>query len=83
MGTENTKIDKSPAQVGVLTNIEFGFTIHGISGIRRGDMFKINGSPYGYVSDGFFQVTNIKHSVSNNFWQTEVKGGFRATRGMD
>ena len=82
MGSENTKIDKSPAQVGVLTNIEFGFTIHGISGIRRGDMFKINGSPYGYVSDGFFQVTNIKHSVSNNFWQTEVKGGFRATRGI-
>jgi hypothetical protein len=82
MGSENTKIDKSPTQVGVLTNIEFGFTIHGISGIRRGDMFKINGSPYGYVSDGFFQVTNIKHSVSNNFWQTEVKGGFRATRGI-
>ena len=82
MGNENTKIDASKSQVGVLTNIEFGFTIHGISGIRRGDMFKINGSPYGYVSDGFFQVTNIKHSVSNNFWQTEVKGGFRATRGI-
>lgn len=82
MGSENTKIDKSTSQVGVLTNIEFGFTIHGISGIRRGDMFKINGSPYGYVSDGFFQVTNIKHSISNNFWQTEVKGGFRATRGI-
>lgn len=83
MGNENTIIDKfSSPQVGVLTNIEFGFTIHGISGIRRGDMFKINGSPYGYVSEGFFQVTNIKHSVSNNFWQTEVKGGFRATRGM-
>lgn len=83
MSNENKVIDKSSSpQVGVLTNIEFGFTIHGISGIRRGDMFKINGSPYGYVSEGFFQVTNIKHSVSNNFWQTEVKGGFRATRGI-
>jgi hypothetical protein len=80
MRNENKVIDVSKSQVGVLTNIEFGFTIHGISGIRRGDMFKINGSPYGYVSNGFFQVTNIKHSVSNNFWQTEVKGGFRAQR---
>ena len=79
MGNENTTIDGSSG-IGVLTNIQFGFTVHGISGVRRGDTFKINGSPYGYVSKGFFQVTNIKHTLSGNFWTTEITGGFRPMR---
>jgi hypothetical protein len=81
MGNENTAIDGSDSSIGVLTNIQFGFTVHGVSGVRRGDTFRINGSPYGYVSDGFFQVTNIKHSISGNVWTTEITGGFRPTRG--
>ena len=61
-----------------LLPIEFTFTIHGISGIRRGDMFRINGLPSVYSREGsFFQVLSVKHSVSDMKWTTEVKGGWR------
>lgn len=81
VGAEKVDIDNK-SFVGVLTNIQFSFTVHGISGITRGAMFKINGSPYGYVTEGFFQVTNVKHSVVNNQWRTEITGGFRATKSI-
>lgn len=80
VGYDRDYLDKKQ-QVGVLTDINFSFTIHGVSGIRRGDTFKINGSPYGYVMEGFFQVIEVKHTVSGNVWTTEVTGGFRPVGG--
>jgi hypothetical protein len=60
-----------------LMPINFTFKIHGVSGIRRGDMFKVNGIPYIYTKNGFFQVTSIKHSIEGMQWVTEVTGGYR------
>ena len=60
-----------------LMPITFTFKVHGISGIRRGDMFKVRGLPSMY-DDGFFQVLSIKHSLQGMEWTTEVTGGFRS-----
>jgi hypothetical protein len=59
-----------------LMPINFTFKVHGISGIRRGDMFKVNGIPSIY-NNGFFQVLSVKHTVDGMQWTTEVTGGYR------
>jgi hypothetical protein len=62
--------------------IKFTFKIHGISGIKRGDMFKIKGLPYMYERPGsFFQTLSVKHSIDGMIWTTEVTGGFRPSNG--
>ena len=40
----------------MLLPIKFTFTIHGLSGWKRGDKFKVVGLPQRY-NNGFFQVT--------------------------
>ena len=57
--------------------IKFTGTIHGVSGLKRGDKFIVNGLPAGYQNSGFFQVTAIKHIIDGMIWKTEIEGGFR------
>ena len=66
--------------VGSLTNIKFSFTVHGVSGMKRGDKFRINGLPSDYTDKGFFQVMDIKHNIDGMMWKTEVTGGWRPFR---
>ncbi len=63
--------------VSPLMPIKFTGTIHGVSGIKRGDKFIVNGLPAGYQGSGFFQVTAIKHIIDGMVWKTEIEGGFR------
>jgi len=58
--------------------IKYKFKTLGISGIRRGDTFHINGIPKKYATDGIFQVTQVDHNISGMMWTTEVTGDFRA-----
>jgi hypothetical protein len=63
---------------GALMPIQFSFKIHGISGIKRGDMFRINGLPSMYEAKGsFFQPLSVKHTIEGMQWTTEITGGFR------
>jgi hypothetical protein len=62
-----------------LMPINFSFKIHGISGIKRGDKFKVNGIPTAY-NTGFFQVLSVKHSIEGMVWTTEITGGYRPKR---
>ena len=48
-----------------------------MSGVKRGDKFKVRGIPDMYYSRGFFQVLSVKHSLSGMQWDTEIEGGFR------
>jgi hypothetical protein len=64
-------------EVSILLPIKFSFTVHGVSGIKRGDKFKVSGLPQQYSDKGFFQVTAVKHVLSGMLWKTEVEGGFR------
>ena len=62
--------------VSILLPINFTFTVHGVSGIKRGDRFRVTGIPNKY-KDGFFQVLGVKHTIQRMEWTTEVEGGFR------
>ena len=66
--------------VSALMPIKFSFTIHGVSGIKRGDKFAVNGIPKAYEQTGFFQVTSVKHTITDMIWKTEIEGGFRLQR---
>jgi hypothetical protein len=69
------KLNKT--SVSILFPINFTFTIHGISGIKRGDKFRIKGIPEQYETGGFFQVLSVKHTITDMTWKTEISGGFR------
>lgn len=60
-----------------LIPIKYSFTILGNSGIRRGDVFKINGIPQKYSERGIFQVTEIEHTLEQGKWTTQIGGLFR------
>jgi hypothetical protein len=74
-----TKISNTKAkeEYSILLPIKFSFKIHGISGIKRGDKFKVSGLPEQYSRNGFFQVTAVKHTVSGMKWETDVEGSYR------
>lgn len=71
------KSEGNDTEVSILLPINFTFTIHGVSGIKRGDKFKVNGIPDKYAKQGFFQVLGIKHTIQGMEWVTEVTGGYR------
>jgi len=70
--TQNNNSQYSP-----ILPITFSFTIHGISGIQRGDKFKVKGIPKTFYERGFFQVTSVKHTVDGMMWKTSVEGAYR------
>ena len=70
-------VRKEDKRVGPIMPIKFTFTIHGISGIKRGDKFKVSGLPKNYEKNGFFQVTSVKHVISDMLWKTDIEGSFR------
>ena len=35
------------------------------------------GLPSGYETDGFFQITSVKHEITDMTWKTMVTGKFR------
>jgi hypothetical protein len=71
---------KAAAEVGPIMPIKFTFTMHGISGIKRGDKFKVLGLPKNYEQTGFFQVTAVKHTITDMLWKTDIEGSFRQSR---
>ena len=58
--------------------IHYTFKTLGISGVRFGDTFKINGIPAKYAENGIFQVQQIEHSLTDMLWTTTITGAFRA-----
>lgn len=61
----------------ILLPIELSVTMHGVSGIKRGDKITIDSLPDQYRDGGFFQITSITQTLSEDYWTTNVKGTFR------
>lgn len=66
-----------PKATSHLLPIKYSFKILGRSGIKRGDIFNVYGIPKKYRDWGFFQVTEVEHSFTDNKWTTEITGQFR------
>lgn len=60
----------------VLVPITFTFTILGLSGIKTGDIFRIEDLPSQYANS-VFQVVEVSHELSENLWKTTVVGKMR------
>ena len=60
----------------VLLEIAFDFKIHGVSGIKTGDLFEIEDLPRKY-KDTVFQVVEVSHALEGNLWTTSVTGKMR------
>jgi hypothetical protein len=73
-------VKNSGVSISALMPIKFSFTVHGVSGIKRGDKFKVRGIPTQYETGGFFQVTAVKQVIEGQMWKTEVEGQFRLAR---
>jgi hypothetical protein len=72
------KINVAPPNTTSLTFLEIKITIDGIAGLHCGQYFQIDGVPEIYNKNGFFQITNIKHSIdSENGWVTTIEAGLR------
>lgn len=74
-----TDVQTESDGTGPIMPIKFNFSIHGVSGIKRGDKFMVTGLPAGY-QNGFFQVTSVKHTISEMMWKTEIEGSYRQAR---
>jgi ATP-dependent helicase/DNAse subunit B len=70
----NTETKKS-----TLSPIEVTLTIDGFSGFSPGQYFHIDGIPEIYNQTGVFQITNIKHNIATDGWNTTIEAGFRIT----
>ncbi len=62
----------------ILLPINFEFQVHGISGLRVGDLFKLKDVPSKYTK-GIFQIIETSHDIDGNQWKTSVKAQFRNT----
>ena len=71
--------EKKPKGAGTLISmLKYNFEIHGNSGIAHGDNFNIIGIPSVYSKTGFFQVTNVEHSIDGMNWTTSIEGQYRS-----
>ena len=65
------------AYTGRPLDVEFSFTVLGMSGFKVGHLYRIIGLPPQYNKRGAFQVEEITHKVDTKQWITEVSGHFR------
>jgi hypothetical protein len=65
------KTNKQNPPIGLAT---FNFDLHGVSGFKVGDQFRVDGLPDKFGYPNFYQVTKIDHAISGNTWITSVKG---------
>lgn len=65
------------AYTGRPLDVEFSFTVLGMSGFKVGHLYRIIGLPPQYNKRGAFQVEEVTHKVDSKQWITEVSGHFR------
>jgi len=64
--------------LGILMPINFTFSLHGISGLRVGDIFSLADLPPKFTQS-IFQVLEVSHTISDGKWLTNVRAGYRTT----
>jgi hypothetical protein len=53
------------------------FTVHGISGFKRGDTLRFEGLPKNFSYPHTYEVTGLEHEVTTTGWYTKVETGMR------
>ena len=71
---EKSDNNKQNPPLGLAT---FSFDVHGVSGFKVGDKFRIQGIPEKYSAPSFFQVMKVDHNISGMNWTTSIQGELR------
>lgn len=66
-----------PENTTALTYLDISLKLDGIAGISCGEFFHIDGVPEIYNKNGYFQVTNVKHTIDDKGWETTIEAGYR------
>ena len=69
-------IDESDAENNILLPIQFSFTVHGVSGLRVGDIFQVIDLPSQYTKSAF-QIIEVSHDIDQSSWKTNVRAQLR------
>jgi hypothetical protein len=69
-------IPKKQKGTTVLTFLDITLAIDGTAGLSCGEYFNIDGIPEIYNKNGYFQITNIKHGLSENEWKTTIEASY-------
>ena len=65
-----TQIPKTPS-VSPMLNIDYSFVVHGVSGLKVGDLFVVNDIPNRFKNT-VFQIMEQTHELSGGLWKTSV-----------
>jgi hypothetical protein len=68
----NTKILRN-----ALVPITLKITVAGVAGVTLGSAINFNPSPVPWLSNGYWQVTNVEHTVQEGKWETIIEFKFR------
>jgi hypothetical protein len=74
VGRSNDKNNKQNPPFGLAT---FNFRVHGVSGFKVGDKFRIDGLPKQFGAPNFFQVVKVDHTIDGMNWWTDIEGQLR------
>lgn len=74
---QTAEVSASNIKKSTLTPFDITLSIDGMSGFTSGEYFRIDGIPETYNTDGVFQITNIKHSISADGWVTTLEASWR------
>jgi len=69
-------IPKKQKDTTVLTFLDVTISIDGTSGLSCGEYFQIDGVPEIYNQNGYFQITNVKHSLGEGVWKTVIEAQY-------
>ena len=70
------KLPRKQKGTTVLTFLDVTVAIDGTSGLSCGEYFNIDGIPEIYNRNGYFQITNVKHALSDNEWKTVIEASY-------
>jgi hypothetical protein len=56
--------------------IKVNFTIHGVGGLKVGDIFVVSDLPTPYAGK-MFQIMQVEHTLSDSIWVTKVEASIR------
>lgn len=60
-----------------ITPADFSLELHGITGIRIGDLFSVDSIPERFKTHSVFQISGVDHTIDDSGWMTTLKAILR------
>ena len=79
---QSTNVYGKNGEKSSVVNVPFGlaevnFTVHGMSGFKRGDSLRFEGVPKNFGHPHVYEVTEMEHEVTTTGWYTKIKTKMR------